>query len=272
MSQRPCLDGGELGEGNGAMIPMTSNFEFPRRGLRPAKPGASGKPDHRSAPADFCSARGGTQQVRSVNPGESLFLQGDTVRWIWVLREGWAFRYQTLEDGRRQIVDFVLPGDILGVGASAPMPYGVEALTPCTWITMSRESFAAKLTQEPALSATLVDMLAAGQVRAFEQMTSVGRRTARERVARLLIDLARRARTSAAGGARLEVTMPLMLSHIGDALGLATETVCRCLGELKRAGILVFSAGRLEILDLDGLSDLAGAAVESVEGRGRLVA
>lgn len=241
------------------MIPMTSNIEFPRRGLRPAKP------------ADFCAANAGAQQVRGLKAGESLFLQGDTVRWIWVLREGWAFRYQTLEDGRRQIVDFVLPGDILGVGASAPMPYGVEALTPCTWITMSRESFAAKLTQEPALSATLVDMLAAGQVRAFEQMTSVGRRTARERVARLLIDLARRTRTSA-GGARFEVTMPLMLSHIGDALGLATETVCRCLGELKRAGILVFSAGRLEILDLDGLSDLADAAVEAVDGRGRLVA
>jgi hypothetical protein len=56
--------------------------------------------------------------------------------------------------------------------------------------------------------------------------------------------------------------MPLMLSHIGDALGLATETVCRCLGELKRAGILVFSAGRLEILDRDGLSDLVGVSVE----------
>lgn len=59
--------------------------------------------------------------------------------------------------------------------------------------------------------------------------------------------------------------MPLMLSHIGDALGLATETVCRCLGELKRAGILVFSAGRLEILDLDGLSDLVGVFVEGEE-------
>jgi CRP-like cAMP-binding protein len=123
--------------------------------------------------------------------------------------------------------------------------------------------------QEPALSVKLVDMLSAGQVRAFEQMTSVGRRTARERVARLLIDLAQRVRMSASDAARFEVTMPLMLSHIGDALGLATETVCRCLGELKRAGILVFSAGRLEILDLDGLSELAGAIVEDND---RLVA
>jgi hypothetical protein len=66
--------------------------------------------------------------------------------------------------------------------------------------------------------------------------------------------------------------MPLMLSHLGDALGLATETVCRCLGELKRAGILVFAAGRLEILDLDGLSDLVGdEGTDDHQGR-RLVA
>lgn len=252
------------------MIPMTSNIEFSRRGLRPANLGALGKAAGSRDRADFCAPSAGGQQVRSLKAGESLFLQGDTVRWTWELREGWAFRYQTLEDGRRQIVDFVLPGDILGIGASAPMPYGVEALTSCTWMTMSRENFVAKLMQEPALSVKLVDMLSAGQIRAFEQMTSVGRRTARERVARLLIDLAQRARMSASDAARFEVTLPLMLSHIGDALGLATETVCRCLGELKRAGILVFSAGRLEILDLDGLSELAGATVEA-SGR-RLVA
>jgi CRP-like cAMP-binding protein len=115
----------------------------------------------------------------------------------------------------------------------------------------------------------LVNMLSDGQVRAFEQMTSVGRRTARERVAHLLLDLARRVRTSASDCEGVEITMPLMLSHIGDALGLATETVCRCLGELKRAGILVFGAGRLEILDLEGLSELVGVAVEDAdEGAG----
>jgi CRP/FNR family transcriptional regulator len=244
---------------------MTSNVAFSGRAFRPAKLESLPKSGPRRGQAEFCIGSGGTQQTRILKTGESLFLQGDKVRWIWMLREGWAFRYQSLEDGRRQIVDFVLPGDILGIGTSSQMPYGVEALSPCTWVTMSRESFLAKLTQEPALSVKLLNMLSAGQVRAFEQMTSVGRRTARERVAHLLLDLARRAQTSVADGERFEVTMPLMLSHIGDALGLATETVCRCLGELKRAGILVFSAGRLEILDLDGLSDLVGLVVEDVE-------
>lgn len=262
------------------MIPMTSNVEFAGRAFRPANLAGQAKSQSDRGPGnlEFCIDGAGTQQTRTLKTGESLFLQGDEVRSICVLHDGWAFRYQCLEDGRRQIVDFVLPGDVLGIGPSPQMLYGVEALSPCTWITISRESFFASLRQQPALSMKLVDVLSAGQLRAFDQMTSLGRRTARERVAHLLLDLARRVRKSASECEGIEITMPLMLSHIGDALGLATETVCRCLGELKRAGILVFSAGRLEILDLDGLSELAGALVDDedehadVRSRKRLVA
>jgi len=262
------------------MIPMTSNVEFVGRAFRPANLATRAKSDGDRGPGnpEFCLGGAGTRQARFLKTGESLFLQGDNVRSICVLRDGWAFRYQCLEDGRRQIVDFVLPGDVLGIGPSPQMLYGVEALSPCTWVAISRESFFASLRHQPALSMKLIDMLSAGQVRAFAQMTSVGRRTARERIAHLLLDLARRVQTSASECEGIEITMPLMLSHIGDALGLATETVCRCLGELKRAGILVFSAGRLEILDLAGLSDLVGTlvAVEDEETSGshtsRLVA
>jgi CRP/FNR family transcriptional regulator, anaerobic regulatory protein len=249
------------------MIPMTSNVEFAGRAFRPTNLAgrARSEPDCGPAHLEFCVSGAGTQQTRTLKTGESLFMQGDEVRSICVLRDGWAFRYQCLEDGRRQIVDFVLPGDVLGIGPSPQMLYGVEALSPCTWIAISRESFFGNLRQQPALSMKLVDMLSAGQARAFEQMTSVGRRTARERVAHLLLDLARRVRKSASEYEGIEITMPLMLSHIGDALGLATETVCRCLGELKRAGILIFAAGRLEILDLEGLSDLVGVPIEIEE-------
>jgi len=246
------------------MIPMTSNIGSANRAFRPAgfPAGVPSKADRNTGIPEFCIGTAGTEQARTLKTGESLFLQGDEVRSICILRDGWAFRYQCLEDGRRQIVDFVLPGDVLGIGPSSQVQYGVEALSPCTWVSISRENFFANLRYQPVLSMKLVDMLSAGQIRAFDQMTSVGRRTARERVAHLLLDLARRVRKSASACEGVEITMPLMLSHIGDALGLATETVCRCLGELKRAGILVFSAGRLEILDLDGLSDLVGVPLE----------
>jgi len=174
------------------MIPMTSNVAFVGRGFPNTRSRPSSKSELDRHNAEFCISDVRPQQVRTLKAGESLFLQGDELRSICVMREGWAFRYQCLEDGRRQIVDFLLPGDIIGIGASSLMQYGVEALSSCTWSTMSRESFLAKLSQEPALGMKLVNMLSAGQVRAFEQITSVGRRTARERVAHLLLDLAKR--------------------------------------------------------------------------------
>jgi CRP-like cAMP-binding protein len=250
------------------MIPMTTHVRLATSGFPPAGFAAGSfnrRSADRDAKRDFCIGEAGAQQVRALKAGESLFMQGDEVRSICILQSGWAFRYQCLEDGRRQIVDFVLPGDVLGIDSSNLASYGVEALSPCSWVVISRERFFARLRHQPALSMKLLDMLSVAQNRAFEYMTSVGRRTARERVAHLLLDLARRVRRSSAACEGVEITMPLMLSHIGDALGLATETVCRCLGELKRAGILVFSAGRLEILDLDGLSRLAGSPVETEE-------
>lgn len=246
------------------MIPMTSNVQPASSTLRPARfavASANCKLVERDGKLDFCVGVPGTRQIRTLKPGQNLFMQGDELRSICVLKSGWAFRYQCLEDGRRQIVEFVLPGDVLGIDSPNQAAYGVEALSPCSWVVIARESFFGELRHEPTLSMRLVEMLSAAQIRAFEQMTSVGRRSSRERVARLLLDLAQRVQKSAADCEGVEITMPLMLSHIGDALGLAAETVCRCLGELKRAGILVFSAGRLEILDLDGLSGLAGSSV-----------
>ena len=254
------------------MIPMTSNVHLARNAFRSAKFAATlanREPSDRDGKLDFCIGKAGTQQTRALKAGGNLFMQGDEVRSISVLQDGWAFRYQCLEDGRRQIVDFVLPGDVIGIDSSRQVSYGVEALSSCSWIVISRESFFGSLRDRPALSMKLVDMLSTAQIRAFEQMTSVGRRTARERVAHLLLDLARRVQRSDAACEGVKIAMPLMLSHIGDALGLATETVCRCLGELKRAGILVFSNGRLEILDLDGLSDLAVSFTDEGEANGR---
>lgn len=240
------------------MIPMTNRVGFASRQSSATRSQVQTVANVRNKPAPELTIQ--ASQRRVLKAQENLFMQGDEIRSVYILHEGWAFRYQCLEDGRRQIVDFILPGDVLGVGAGAQMLYGVEALTTCTWGIVPRQSFMSGLRDQPTLSAKLLEMLAQAQARAFDQMTSVGRRTARERVSHLLLDLARRIRASDC--AHVEIAMPLMLSHIGDALGLATETVCRCLSDLKRARILTFTAGRLEILDLEGLSEIAGSTVE----------
>src|SRR5262245_45570554 len=108
--------------------------------------------------------RAGSQQTRALRAGETLFMQGDDIRSVCILRDGWAFRYQCLEDGRRQIVDFVLPGEIVGIESSRHAQYGVEALSACTWIVIPREVFLGNLSRQPSLSMQLLDMVTVAQM------------------------------------------------------------------------------------------------------------
>ena len=242
------------------MISTSSHLSSPKPTARPialsAPPASYGRVlDFRDFEARLPEAR--ASQRRGLKPGESLFLQEDRVDSVYVLLDGWAFRYQDLKDGRRQIVDFALPGDVVGLNEAASAPYGIEALTPCTFACYSRKSFFELVGRQPAMGLALVQMLARAEARAIEHVTSLGRRTARERVAHLLLELVTRLKRLDLVADAKSLDLPLMLSHVADALGLANETVCRCLSSLRRDGVLVLRERRLKVLDLRRLADEA---------------
>jgi CRP-like cAMP-binding protein len=218
-------------------------------------PGSSAT-DLRSMNAHLPEGR--AAKVRHLEPGESLFLQDDPVDSVYVLREGWAFLCQDMKDGRRQILDFVLPGDLVGLGVVEAASYGVETLTACSFASYSRGAFFDSIGRQPALGVSLVRMLAAVEARALEHVTSLGRRTARERTAHLLLELVKRLKRADGKVDMKTLDLPLMLSHVADALGLASETVCRCLSGLRKDGILVLRERRLQVLDLYRLAEEAG--------------
>jgi CRP-like cAMP-binding protein len=200
-------------------------------------------------------------QSRVVQPGESVFFQGDRLTDIYLLERGWAFRHQMLEDGRRQIIDFILPGDVIGFGKTPVMLSGVEALTPCVFASFSRGEFNAGLAADPALSLDMLQTLSASQDRAYEHLTNVGRRTARERVANLLLELVQRIHHGQPTALRLQMTLPVGQAHLADALGLSGETVCRSLADLRKQRIVVLRSGRLDVLDFDALAEEAGVVL-----------
>jgi len=195
---------------------------------------------------------------RTLRAGESLYFQGDESRYIYLLLDGWAFRHQCLEDGRRQILDFALPGAIFGFPAATMQTHGVEALTPCTFSIFTRDTLFDLLQRVPVLSLRFIEIMAGAEARAYEHLTNVGRRTARERVANLLMELLLRSRRVEPMGSTAWMTLPLMQPHIGDALGLASETVCRTLAAMRKDGVLVLRAQRLEALDIERLAEEAG--------------
>jgi len=208
---------------------------------------------------------------RTLKAGESLYFQGDECRTISLLLDGWAFRHQSLEDGRRQILDFALPGSAFGLAGSGVTTHGVETLTACRFSVFGRDALYALLQEVPVLALRFVELLGGAEARAFEHLTNVGRRSARERVANLLLELLLRARQATAAGRMPRMTLPLMQPHIADALGLASETVCRTLAAMRKDGIVVLRAQKLDVLDIDRLAAEAGVALDqAAPASGRL--
>lgn len=195
--------------------------------------------------------------VRKLESGVTLFDQGSHSDGVYVLLEGCAFCYKVLEDGRRQILDLVLPGGILGFNAVEFAHYGVEAKTECKFAVFKHQVFTSILLQSPTLCLKCANLFANAETRAFERLSRVGRLSAVERVSGLIVELVMR--LHAVGESRTGV-LKLMLTQaeVADMLGLAKETVCRALMSLRRAGLVRLEGKVLDILDFNGLLDAAG--------------
>jgi CRP-like cAMP-binding protein len=211
---------------------------------------------------DMLRVNAARPSFRNLTAGDSLYFQGDECRNIYLLLDGWAFRHQSLEDGRRQILDFALPGSAFGLPGSGVMTHSLEALTPCTFSAFARDNLCELLQQVPVLALRFVELLAGAEARAFEHLTNVGRRSARERVANLLVELLMRAHQLNPTSQRPRMTLPLMQPHIADALGLASETVCRSLAAMRKDGIVVLRAQKLDVLDIGRLAGEAGVELD----------
>jgi CRP/FNR family transcriptional regulator, anaerobic regulatory protein len=204
---------------------------------------------------------------RSLKPGETLYFQGDEARHIYLLLDGWAFRHHSLEDGRRQILDFALSGAVFGFPATGVLTHGVEALTPCTFSVFTRDNLLDLLQRVPVLGLRFMETMAGAEARAFDRLTSVGRRSARERVANLLMELLLRARCVESADSPARMAVPLMQPHIADALGLASETVCRVLAAMRKDRVLVLRSQKLEVLDVLRLAEEAGIDLDEAMPR-----
>jgi CRP/FNR family transcriptional regulator, anaerobic regulatory protein len=196
--------------------------------------------------------------VRRVQDGQTLYDQGDAAGSVYILLDGWAFRYRVLGDGRRQIVDFTLPGALLGYGVDRTMTHGVEARTVCDFWAIPRAQFEQLLVRYPRLAMRVVELLARNEAIALERLMTLGRQSARERIAHLLVELIARAREAGKRVTERGFTLPLTQTHIADATGLTAVHVCRTLAVLRKSGLCVLRNGRLQILDMKKLIVEAG--------------
>ena len=197
---------------------------------------------------------------RTIPAGTDFIRQGEPVVELFTLLEGWAFHYRLLEDGRRQITRVLLPGDFIGFQADLPAPAenAAQALTGCSFCVFPYEKVKNMIREQPDLASRLLWTIARDEARVEELLTSIGRRSARERVALFLLELYYRVRLRHSEPLGSKIPLPLTQEHIGDALGLTSVHVNRTLRELREAHLLVVSKRTLQILDPDGLAIEAG--------------
>jgi len=196
---------------------------------------------------------------RLITAGSDIFAPGAQCQTIYSLLDGWAFRYSILEDGQRQILDFVLPGAVLGFCSAkgGGSTYGVQALTNVTLCAISRNNFVSLLRDLPEMGIRLAWLIARDRSLAYDRLSSIGRLSAREQVAHLILELFIRCHAQWPNHDVDEMYLPLTQEHVGDALGLTSVHVNRVLRELREEGILEFHYRRLRVLNVDRLVDVA---------------
>jgi CRP-like cAMP-binding protein len=177
---------------------------------------------------------------------------------IYAIDSGWAILERTLQDGRRHVLDFLLPGDLFGLDAVF-LDYGcsdVTALTDASVACIPQTRLTRLIAADPRLSATILQMQLRTQAMLDERLVTVGRRTAAERVAHLLVELwCRLRRRGLARGLAYE--LPASQSLLADVLGLSTVHLNRSLQQLRRRGLVEVRQGRVDICDLRGLMSFA---------------
>lgn len=198
------------------------------------------------------------QRRRTFVAGRDLVRQGQAEQSAYILMSGWACSYKLLADGQRQIIEFQIPGDFLGL-RSVVLHISDHNVEPVTDIDVTEVHIADLMdafSNTPRLATAVFWAVSRDEAMVVEHLVGIGRRDAEERVAHFLLELC--ARLSLVGlGSRAGYACPLSQYHLADALGLSSVHVNRVLRKLREAKMVTFCNGHVTFDDYDRLVEFA---------------
>jgi CRP/FNR family transcriptional regulator, nitrogen fixation regulation protein len=183
--------------------------------------------------------------ARSLTRGEELFAEGDASDFFYKVVSGTIRTYKLLSDGRRQIDEFHLAGDIFGLEPGDQHRFSAEAVEEASVIMFRRRRFALIAQEDPSLGDQVMTSLMRNLERAHDHMLLLGRKSAQERIATFLLDMSKRI----AKGDSFD--LPMQRSDIADHLGLTIETVSRTLTQFARDGLIKLAAASRSVVLCD---------------------
>lgn len=213
---------------------------------------------HELTESDMMELRKINMLHRFVGRSRVLLQKGALVTRLRVLCKGWAIRSLQLDAERRQILDFVLPGDIVGLHRDAAhiSTCDVTALTPCEVGEIELRDVEEAARVRPGIAFGLGHHLMQELARANEQVVRLGRMTAYERVCSFLLNLYERQELSGANSGTVD--FPITQTVVSDALGLSVVHVNRQVMQLRREGLVTLNRRELTVHDAKTLAQACG--------------
>lgn len=195
---------------------------------------------------------------RTFVAGRDLVHQGYSDQSAYILISGWACSYKLLADGQRQIVDFQIPGDFLGLRSVVLhiSDHSVEPVTDIEVTEVHLSDLMGVFSSTPRLATAVFWAVSRDEAMVVEHLVNIGRRDAEERVAHFLLELG--ARLALVGlGSRTGYACPLTQYLLADALGLSSVHINRVLRKLREAGMVSFRDGFVTFNNYDRLVEFA---------------
>lgn len=197
-------------------------------------------------------------KVRSLSAKEDVIREGDKPHDVNLILEGWACRYKILEDGRRAISAFMVPGDLCDVRMFIlkQMDHSIGSLTPLIVAQIPSERLLELADSSTRICRALWWNSLVEEAIAREWASNIGQRDVLARLAHLFCEMF--FRLQSVGLADHDtISWPLTQSQLGEAVGASTVHVNRSIQELRDRNLVELSGRKLHILNLDGLKDLA---------------
>jgi len=211
----------------------------------------------------LCSLK---HSVQTFSSGQTIVSLNEPVEKLYVMEAGWSLRARYLEDGRRQIINFQLPGDYFDLMSlvGARSDHTVSAATDVRMRVFQGRDFLNAIQQSPRLAAAFWWVTVQEETILRQQIVRIGRMSARERIANFILELNRR--QNIADGDRDDfVPLPVPQAFLADALGLSVVHISRSLTTLKAKNLLRTSRRGIEIIDREGLMELAEYSPDLLE-------
>ena len=204
----------------------------------------------------------------SVDAGSTVLMEGSSSPQVFTVLSGMGTRSKLLENGKRQVINFLFAGDFVGLqsGIMGEMKHSVETSTPMVLCVFNRSDLWDMFKAHPSRAYDLTWIAAIEEHLLGESLVALGQRTAGQRIAWALLRIYNRLR---AVGLEQAGVVPLAFRQqdLADALGLSLVHTNKTLMRLRDAGLARWSDGHLVIKDRIKLAKYAGSAPEPLERR-----